>query len=47
MNKEIIMRFENKEGPAGDFYDVDSDIEQFILVTRFLYFLMEVTDETF
>jgi RecA/RadA recombinase len=27
MNKEIIMRFENKEGPAGDLYDVDSDTE--------------------
>lgn len=27
MDKEIIMRFENKEGSADDFYDIDSESE--------------------
>ena len=27
MDEEIIMRFENKEGKAEDFYDVDSDVQ--------------------
>jgi hypothetical protein len=27
MNEEIIMRFENKQGKAEDFYDIDSDSE--------------------